>query len=132
MNARISTCLMSLACVALVGCGEEEPAAKPEAKPEKVTVKNWQPDDPELQKGKAVYDATCALCHGDGEEGAPRLNNEKQWAARREKGLDTLIKHAIEGFHGDSGDMPARGDNASLTDEEVANAVRFMVEASKL
>jgi len=37
-----------------------------------------------------------------------------------------LVQHATEGFYGDVGEMPARGGNAELTDEEVAAAVHFM------
>jgi len=38
-----------------------------------------------------------------------------------------LIEHATRGFYGDVGEMPARGGNAALTDQQVAAAVRFMI-----
>ena len=96
MKARLSNCLLFLACMTLVGCQEEPEEPKPEPKPKKVTAKTWEPDDPVQVAGKAVYEQTCALCHDEGEESAPRLNNKKQWDPRREKGIETLIKHAIE------------------------------------
>ena len=39
------------------------------------------------------------------------------------EGLDTLVKHAIEGFTGKSGIMPAKGGNPALTDEQVKATV---------
>ena len=46
------------------------------------------------------------------------------------QGKDTLYKHAIEGFTGAKGMMPARGGGASLTDDEVKAAVDFMADQS--
>ncbi|MEO0445107.1 MAG: c-type cytochrome [Verrucomicrobiota bacterium] len=121
--------LAAASCVLVIfgvsGCGEAEP-------PPPLTISTWVPEDPILVSGMAVYDKTCSLCHHEGEEGAPRLSHDAQWEVRREKGIDTLIKHAIEGFHGDDGDMPAKGGRKSYTDEEVEAAVRYMFEASKL
>jgi cytochrome c5 len=42
-----------------------------------------------------------------------------------------MTKKSIAGFTGKAGAMPAKGGNASLTDEEVANAVAFMADKSK-
>ena len=125
---RIQILLPAIAsAAALMGCGETEPA-----KPEKLTAKTWEPEDAELKRGKEIYLNTCSLCHDEGEEGAPRLRVESEWAPRREKGIDTLIKHATEGFTGLVGEMPARGGEDSYSDEDVAAAVRFMFEASQL
>jgi cytochrome c5 len=42
--------------------------------------------------------------------------------------VDTLYRHAIEGFFGPGGTMmPAKGANESLTDEEVTAAVDYML-----
>ena len=50
-----------------------------------------------------------------------------EWGARIAQGADTLHKHAIEGFQGNAGMMPARGGNPSLSDEQVIAAVDWMV-----
>ena len=47
--------------------------------------------------------------------------------ARASKGVDTLYKHAIEGFTGAAGVMPAKGGNPALTDEQVKATVDWMV-----
>jgi cytochrome c5 len=71
-----------------------------------------------------VYTSVCAACHDAGVAGAPRTDDGGEWTRRfDEKGLDTLVSHAIDGFQG----MPARGGNPSLTDEEVAGSVAYML-----
>ncbi len=80
--------------------------------------------------GQVIYDALCGACHNTGAGGAP-LMQAAAWAPRLEKGVDTLITHAIEGFQGEAGLMPARGGNPSLTDEQVASTVRWMLDNLK-
>ncbi|HMM76644.1 MAG TPA: c-type cytochrome [Gammaproteobacteria bacterium] len=80
--------------------------------------------------GQKVYNNVCALCHAAGVAGAPMPGNKDDWGPRIAQGKDTLYKHALEGFTGQKGMMPARGGNASLTDEEVKAAVDFMVQKS--
>lgn len=82
--------------------------------------------DPSMEAGRVVWTGTCIDCHSTGLGGAPLIGNKALWAPRLEKGLETLVSHAIGGFYGDVGEMPARGGNTSLTDEEVRSAVRFM------
>jgi cytochrome c5 len=45
--------------------------------------------------------------------------------------MDTLYKHALEGFTGAKGMMPARGGAATLSDDEVKAAVNHMVSLSQ-
>ena len=53
------------------------------------------------------------------------------WAPRIEQGLDVLKEHAIKGYQGSAGYMPAKGGRTDLSDEEVANAVDYMVSESQ-
>ena len=47
-------------------------------------------------------------------------------------GLDTLVKHAIDGYHGPDGNfMPPKGGNPALTDEQVTNAVHWIADQVK-
>jgi cytochrome c5 len=59
------------------------------------------------------------------------MGDQGAWAARIAQGADTLHKHAIEGFQGSAGLMPAKGGRADLTDELVIQAVDYMVDASR-
>ena len=43
------------------------------------------------------------------------------------KGKDTLYTHAIDGFKGTAGVMPAKGGNPALTDEQVKATVDWML-----
>ncbi|MFU8895151.1 MAG: c-type cytochrome [Gammaproteobacteria bacterium] len=79
--------------------------------------------------GAGVYQAACAACHTAGIAGAPKTGDQDGWQARLDKGMETLVTHAIEGFQGDAGYMPPRGGNANLTDEQVRDAVQYMVDA---
>nr|WP_218927703.1 c-type cytochrome [Halomonas glaciei] len=74
--------------------------------------------------GEGIYGNVCSACHASGAAGAPIRGEEDAWAARTEQGFATLVDHAINGI----GAMPAKGGNASLSDEEVEAAVAYMVE----
>lgn len=80
--------------------------------------------------GKSVYGKTCALCHAAGVAGAPKPGDKADWGPRIAQGMDVLHKHAIEGFTGAKGQMPARG-GATLSDDDVKAAVAFMVDQSR-
>lgn len=90
------------------------------------------PNDPVLEGGREVWGGTCENCHGGNKlVGAPKITDERVWKKRIAKGLPVLFDHAIEGFYGPSfKEMPARGGNADLTDDQVRSAVAFMVSQS--
>lgn len=81
--------------------------------------------------GKVIYDSLCGACHKSGAGGAPRLDDKANWAPRVAQGVDTLIKHATEGFTGKAGVMPPRGGNPSLNDEQVKATVHWMIDQVK-
>ena len=89
------------------------------------------PVAPTAVDGKQVYDAGCVACHGAGIAGAPRVGDSGAWVDRIGAGLDTLVTHAINGFQGSQGMMPAKGGNPSLSDEEIEAAVEYMVAESQ-
>ena len=80
-----------------------------------------------LATGKRVYEANCAGCHDAGVAGAPKPGDKAAWKERLTQGIEAINKKSIEGFDGKTGMMPPKGGNAILTDEEVTNAVTFMV-----
>lgn len=77
--------------------------------------------------GSVIYDNLCAGCHKSGAGGAPTLTAAGM-GARAGKGKDMLYDHAINGFTGTAGVMPAKGGNAALTDEQVKVTVDWMLE----
>jgi len=81
--------------------------------------------------GKAIYTANCAACHGYGVAGAPKVGDAAAWKDRIATGMSTLVDHAVNGYQGASGYMPAKGGHPSLSDADVGNAVAYMVEQSK-
>jgi len=87
------------------------------------------PDDAFLAAGSITYGETCQNCHGGVKGvGAPKVTSTKAWEPRIAQGMDVLIDHALNGFIGPKyTQMPARGANPDLTDEQVASAVTFMV-----
>jgi cytochrome c5 len=81
--------------------------------------------------GEAVFNMACNACHGTGVAGAPKYGDKAAWGPRIAKGADTLHKHALEGFQGQAGFMPAKGGRADLTDKSILNAVDYMMAAGK-
>jgi cytochrome c5 len=79
------------------------------------------------RSGSEVYDAVCMACHTTGAAGAPVIGDADAWAPRIEKGLDTLVDHAINGFNA----MPAKGGCSSCPDEEIQASVEYLVEQSQ-
>lgn len=81
--------------------------------------------------GQSVYEGKCKACHGTGAAGAPKLDDKANWAPRIAQGVDTLNKHALEGFKGTVGFMPPKGGFATLSDDEVKAAVAYMVSQAQ-
>ena len=122
---------MALATAALLlsACGKND-APAPAAPPAPAPAAQAPAPQAENALGKSVYGKTCALCHAAGVAGAPKPGDKEDWGPRIAQGKDTLYKHAIEGYNGAKGAMPARGGAASLSDDEVKAAVDFMAGQS--
>lgn len=75
-----------------------------------------------------VYAQACAACHNSGVLNAPKTGDKADWARRAsaEGGLDGLTASAIKGKN----QMPARGGNPDLSDDEIKAAVKQMLEKS--
>ena len=75
--------------------------------------------------GDQVYNGACAACHNSGAAGAPKLGDASGWTGRVDKGMDTLVRHVIDGYNA----MPAKGLCGDCSDQEIADAVAYMVDA---
>jgi len=150
---KISPLLLAL-CVtlSLTACGKDEPAAtaKPTAPAaveqtkqvtqqatEKVAQVATQIEEKTsvvvgqvreaLVSGEAIYNRSCLSCHKMGLMGAPKLGDKAIWSELIAEGQEKLVNNAIKGI----GKMPAKGGASSLSDEEVAAAVEYMLEQSR-
>ncbi len=77
--------------------------------------------------GPALYEAVCKNCHDAGLVGAPKLGDHAAWAPRISKGKALLYEHALKGFTGTSGAMPAKGGRTDLGDDLIKAGVDFLV-----
>ena len=122
---------LTAAVLLLAACGKTEaPAPAPAPVAAAPAPAPAAPAAPENTVGKSVYGKTCAMCHAAGVAGAPKPGDKADWDPRIAQGKDTLYKHALEGFTGNKGMMPARGGAATLGDDEVKAAVDFMADQS--
>ena len=74
------------------------------------------------RKGEQIVKAQCVKCHQTGVGGAPRIGDRDAWIPRLTRGLDLLVRSAINGH----GPMPPRGGMADLTDSEIRGAIVYM------
>lgn len=117
----------------LAACGKKEeaaPAPAPQAQTAPAPAAAPAADG-DLAKGEHVYKGTCAMCHGTGAGGAPMFKSKADWEPRIAQGNDTLYEHALKGFNGSKGAMPAKGGNTSLPDDDVKAGVDYMVSQAK-
>lgn len=80
--------------------------------------------------GKKLYEATCQACHATGIAGAPKFGDKTAWAERIQQGSAALYEHALKGFQGKAGVMPAKG-GSSAADDEIKATVDYMAAAAK-
>ncbi|WP_236725716.1 c-type cytochrome [Candidatus Reidiella endopervernicosa] len=121
-SSAASTLEERIAPVGMVNTGAPIAAAAPAPAP----VADAGPVD-----GGKTYNTTCVACHGTGVAGAPKVGDAAAWSARIAQGEAVLFDHAINGYNGAAGFMPAKGGNPGLSDEAVKAAVQHMVENSK-
>ena len=88
--------------------------------------------DARLKQGRAIWLGTCEACHANDVAGAPLVASKAAWAPRLAKGRDALYRSALGGLTGPKGtQMPPRGGNDKLTDDEVRAAVEYMMAIVK-
>jgi cytochrome c5 len=80
--------------------------------------------------GEAAFQKICSACHAQGVAGAPKVGDHAAWEPRIAQGKDTLYKHAINGYQGGKGVMPARG-GTTWPDATIKMTVDYMVSLNK-
>lgn len=84
-------------------------------------------DSPEeVAQGQKLFKSTCASCHGPNAEGMPKLgknlHDNEFVQSLSEAELAAFFKQGRPAFHPDNErkvDMPPRGGNPTLTDEDL-------------
>ena len=80
------------------------------------------------RSGEQVYNATCMACHGTGAAGAPKVGDKDAWGPRKDKGIDTLLDHAVNGFNA----MPPKGTCMDCSEDELKAAIEHMLSQTGL
>jgi cytochrome c5 len=83
------------------------------------------------KNGDELYEQACKACHGAGIGGAPKAGDKGAWGPRIAKGKDVLYDHALHGFTGSAGVMPAKGGRVDVPDDIVKQAVDHIVGMAK-
>lgn len=96
------------------------PAASPSRYPEFGELR--------LVQGRTVWLGTCRDCHDNPLADAPQIKDAGACAPRLRQPRVALYDHALSGYSSSEWtEMPARGGNANLSDDEVRAAVDYMV-----
>lgn len=85
-------------------------------------------NDPDA--GRKIFKEFCASCHDKQpviDVNAPRINDKQAWDLRRQWGMDDLLKITATGI----GAMPARGGCFECSDEQLREAIRYILKQSK-
>jgi cytochrome c5 len=77
-------------------------------------------------QGQDIYEKYCTGCHTTGAGGAPKIGDATAWAPRIKQGLNVMYKNAINGIRG----MPPKGTCISCTNQEIQDAVNYIVDQS--
>lgn len=102
--------IVLIGLLVVAGCGREAETAGPR------------------HPGEQIYLNTCFSCHASGVAGAPAVGDKEAWAVRAEKGRAALLQSTIEGIQPG---MPPKGLCADCTDEELSQAIDYMIENSQ-
>ncbi|MEZ5559469.1 MAG: c-type cytochrome [Pseudomonadales bacterium] len=78
--------------------------------------------------GEQTYNRYCFSCHAAGVAGAPRVGDAVAWAARVDKGREALLQSTITGI---PPGMPVRGLCTQCSDQQLAQAIDYMVSHSQ-
>ena len=77
----------------------------------------------DVAAGEKIYQTACFACHLSGVAGAPKIDDPAAWEPRLGQGMAGLLQSVTNG----KGVMPPKGGFAHLTEDDLRNAVGFML-----
>ena len=78
----------------------------------------------DIAAGEQIYQTACFACHMTGVAEAPKLDDPAAWEPRLAQGMAGLLQSSING----KGAMPPKGGFAHLTEDDLRNAIEFMLD----
>ena len=78
----------------------------------------------DVAAGEQIYQTACFACHMTGVAEAPKLDDPAAWEPRLAQGMAGLLQSSING----KGAMPPKGGFAHLTEDDLRNAIGFMLD----
>jgi cytochrome c5 len=80
------------------------------------------------QPGDQTVQHICSACHARGLMGAPKIGDANAWNSRLKNAgsVDQLVQSAARG----KGNMPPRGGQTELTDDDLRAAIQYMISRS--
>ena len=78
----------------------------------------------DIAAGEQIYQSACFACHMTGVAEAPKLDDPAAWEPRLAQGMAGLLQSSING----KGAMPPKGGFAQLTEDDLRNAIGFMLD----
>ena len=78
----------------------------------------------DLAAGEKVYQSACFACHLTGVAEAPKIDDPAAWEPRLAQGMAGLLQAVTAG----KGAMPPKGGFAHLTEEDMRNAIEYMLD----
>lgn len=125
MKTITSYTLALILTLTTVACNEQVANDPPQPPPpikeaQKVAAQSSQ------NVGRLVYAENCASCHDTGVANAPKIGDRENWSRHAEHGTHHLMHAVLEG----KGTMPPRGGNPELSDNEIEEAINFILDQS--
>ena len=78
----------------------------------------------DIAAGEKIYQSACFACHMTGVAEAPKLDDPAAWEPRLAQGMAGLLQSSVNG----KGVMPPKGGFAHLTEDDLRNAIGFMLD----
>ena len=108
----------------LAGCGDDRGVlTTSEVKAIEVVFSSAEQSPEVMEK----WARNCALCHVNGEGGAPVMGDVESWQPRLERGNAMLYTHTLEGFNR----MPPLGYCMDCTGEDFAAMINLLAGRAK-